>query len=96
VYVKLADAIGDYEFRVRLVKLKNESLMHEIKIAVKVPDASPYFEFALNIQGAIQFADEGVYEFQLYSGENYLHRITMQAMKSDIPQAGGNIWPQQS
>ena len=93
VYVKLADAGGDYLFKLRIVKLKDESLIAEIGIQARIIDASNYSELALNM-GNISLPEPGKYEFQLYSGENYLHRVTMQAVLAQLPQ-GGPQWPQQ-
>ncbi len=94
VYVKLADAIGNYLFKLRIVKLKDESLIAEIGIQAHITsDASQYSELALSI-GNIPVPEPGKYEFQLYSGDDYLHRVTMQAVLAQLPQ-GGPQWPQQ-
>ena len=93
VYVKLADAVGDYLFKLRIVKLKDESLIAELGIQAHIPDASQYSELALNM-GNIPLPEPGKYEFQLYAGENFLHRVTMQAVLAQLPQ-GGPQWPQQ-
>jgi hypothetical protein len=93
VYVKLADAIGDYLFKLRVVKLKDESLIAEVGIQARIADASHYAELALTM-GNIPVPEPGKYEFQLYAGENYLHRITMQAVLAQLQQ-GGPQWPPQ-
>jgi len=79
VYVKLADAEGKYQFKLRLVKLKDESLVAEIGIEAEVKDSSHYSELALNM-GNFPIPEPGKYEFQLYAGDMYLHRVTMQAI----------------
>lgn len=90
VYVKLADALGKYQFKLRIVKLKDEQLITEIGIGAEVKDSSHYSELALNM-GNFPFPEAGKYEFQLYVGDVYLHRVTMQA---GLVQ-GGQIWPPQ-
>ena len=95
VYVKLADAEGDYQFKLRLVNLKDESLIAEIGIQAKIADRTQHSELALNF-GNIPIPEEGKYEFQLYAGDEYLHRITMQAVKAQLPQGGMPWQPQNS
>jgi len=87
VYVKLADAGGDYLFKLRLVNLKNESLVAEVGLQVNIPDRTQHSELALNL-GNIPIPEEGKYEFQLYFGDEYLHRVTMNAIKVQLPQGG--------
>jgi hypothetical protein len=93
IYVKLADAFGEYHFKLRLVRLKDESLVAEIGIDADVKDSAHYSELALNM-GNLPFPEPGKYEFQLYAGDVYLHRVTMQALLTQLPQ-GGPGWPQQ-
>jgi len=90
VYVKLADAFGKYQFKLRLVRLKDESLVAEIGIDAEVKDSSHYSELALNM-GNLPLPAPGKYEFQLYANDVYLHRITMQASLVQ----GGPSWQQQ-
>jgi len=89
VYVKLADALGDYLFKLRLVNLKDESLVAEIGIEAKIADSTSHSELALNF-GNLPIPVEGKYEFQLYAGDEYLHRITMFAVRT--PPQGGLQW----
>ncbi len=93
IYVKLADAYGKYHFKLCLVRLKDESLVAEIGIDADVQDSSHYSELALNM-GNLPFPEPGKYEFQLYAGNVYLHRVTMQALLVELP-PGGQVWPQQ-
>jgi hypothetical protein len=90
VYVKLADAVGDYFFKLRLVKLKDESLVTEIGIQANIKDANQYSELALGMSN-LPVPEPGKYEFQLYAGDVYLHRVTMQAVLVQ----GGAPWPPQ-
>ena len=94
IYVKLADAFGMYHFKLRLVKLKNESLVAEIGMDADVKDSAHYTELVLNMAN-LPFPEHGKYEFQLYAGDVYLHRVTMQAVLAQLP-PGGPLWqPQQ-
>ncbi len=92
IYVKLADAFGKYQFKLRLVRLKDESLVAEIGLEADVKDSAHYSELVLNM-GNLPFPDAGKYEFQLYAGDIYLHRVTVQAALTQLPQ-GGPQWPQ--
>ena len=87
VYVKLADAEGNYLFKLRLVQLKDESLHAEISIQAQITDSTQYVEVALNF-GNIPLPEPGKYELQLYAGDIYLHRVTMQAEIAQPPQGG--------
>lgn len=93
IYVKLADAAGDYLFRLRIVKLRDESPLAEIRLDAKVPDTDEYTELALNM--SFMVPEQGKYEFQLYAGDNYLHRVTMQAELAQLPPGGQIQWPPQ-
>jgi|SRR5882724_2265887 len=82
IYVKMSDAAGDYLFKLRLVKLKDEALVAEIGIQASVNDINLYTELALNMAN-LQFPETGKYEFQLYAGDVYLHRVTMNAILAE-------------
>lgn len=84
VYVKLADAEGDYLFKLRIVKLEDESLVAGIGVQVQIADIRRYAEVALNM-GSIPIPEPGKYEFQLYADDVYLHRITVQAELAQLP-----------
>lgn len=92
IYVKLADAEGEYQFKLRLVNLRNESLVAEIGVQANIADSTQHSELALNF-GNIPIPEEGKYEFQLYVGDEYLHRVTMRAVKGS--QQGGVQWQPQ-
>jgi hypothetical protein len=94
IYVKMADAVGNYMFKVRVVKLKDESLIAEIGVQAQIADASQYSELALNM-GNVPIPEAGKYEFQLYMDDVYLHRVTMLAMLAQLPR-GGPQWQPQS
>ena len=87
VYVKLVDAQGEYVFKLRLVGLKNESLVAEFGIQANIVDASHHSELALNI-GNLPIPEPGKYEFQLYYEEIFLHRVTIEANQI----SGGVPW----
>jgi hypothetical protein len=88
VYVKLADAQGDYKFRIRLVKLKDETVVADLSVDANIADPTTPTELAINMIGII-LPESGKYEFQLWGNETYLHRITLNALQGGFP------WPQQ-
>jgi hypothetical protein len=93
IYAKLADACGNYLFKLRVVKLKDEMVIAEVGIQAKIPDTTQYSELALNLQG-FPIPEPGKYEFQLYAEDEYLHRITMNVELGQPPQPGGfPSWP---
>jgi hypothetical protein len=91
IYVKLADAVGSYQLKFRLVNLKNESLVMEIGAEVKIADISQYSEIGINLSN-IPFPELGKYEMQLYAGDIYLHRVMMSAGQASAE--GGLPWQQ--
>jgi hypothetical protein len=94
LYAKLADAEGNYDLKVRVVRLKDDSLLYnfEIKGARVVTQLQP-FELAFNMVGLV-LPEPGKYEFQLYANDVYLSRITMDAVL--IRQPGGPGWQAQN
>jgi hypothetical protein len=90
IYAKLVDAAGQYEFRVRLVNLKNESRVAELKTSAQIKEGITG-ELVINL-GGIPFPEAGKYEFQLYANEIYLHRVTITVAQAA---GGGPVWPQQ-
>jgi len=80
VYIKLIDAEGEYQCKLRLVKLRDESLIAEFGIQVNVRDSSHHAEVALNM-GNLPIPEAGKYEFQLYYEEIFLHRVTIDAIE---------------
>jgi hypothetical protein len=95
IYVKMADAAGKYLFKLRLVQLKDESLVAEIGIEAMIPDALQYSELAINLLNVV-IPEPGKYEFQLYFGDNYLHRVTMIAELAPLAPGGAPQWPHQN
>lgn len=89
IYVKLVDASGHYDLLIRVVNLKDETKVAEIKAGATLqPTAAA--EFAINIAGIV-LPEAGKYEFQLYANDTYLHRVTMIASAIQ----GGPQWQQQ-
>ena len=60
VYVKLADVAGDYLFRLRIAKLRDESPLAEIRLDAQVPDTDAYTEMALIM--SFMVPEQGKYE----------------------------------
>jgi hypothetical protein len=87
VYVKLADAQGNYKFRIRLVNLKDEAPIADLNADMTVTDPTSPMELAINMIGII-LPEPGKYEFQLWGNDTYLHRITLNAIQGGFP------WPQ--
>jgi len=80
IYAKLVDASGHYNLLIRLVNLKDESLVGEIKGELKAADPTSIAEFGMNIVGIV-LPEPGKYEFQLYVNDAFLHRVTMNAVR---------------
>jgi hypothetical protein len=80
IYIKLADAQGDYTFKLRIVKLKDESLISEVEAKATILDVSQYAELVLNMVN-MPIPEPGKYEFQLYAQDIYLHRVMVTVLK---------------
>lgn len=92
VYAKLKDAQGTYNFNIRVVSLKDESVLTNIEIkGVAIPNPLQSVELAFNMVG-LQFREPGKYEFQLYANDVYLSRVTVEARVINLP--GGGKWRQ--
>ncbi len=85
IYVKLLDVVGTIDFKMRVVKLDDESLLAEMEAPIKDQDPSQPTELAISLQN-FQFPQPGIYEFQLYANDVYLHRATIDLVEWD---AGG-------
>jgi len=91
VYAKLADAEGDYRFKVRLVNLKDEQLLGEMEVSAKVQSQVDPADMVIQLMGAV-FPTPGKYEVQLYANDVYLGRVTMRAIQVKAP--GAMPWQQ--
>ncbi len=92
LYAKLVDAEGTYNFRIRLVRLQDETVVTELPGAQAVlPDRLKAAELAINLLGLV-IPEAGKYEFQLWANDVYLARITMEAKPVQL---GGAQWPRQ-
>lgn len=91
VYAKLADAEGQYEFKVRVVNLKDEQLLGEMGVSARVNTPNAPVDMAIYLMG-VRFPEPGKYEVQLYANEMYLGRVTMQATQLSLP--GASPWQQ--
>jgi Family of unknown function (DUF6941) len=94
VYAKLADAEGEYKFKLRLVNLKDESLIIELEVDGTAKTQTEPSELALYLMG-VPLPEPGKYELQLYANEVYLTRITMRAVQMTPPSPGDPPWPRQ-
>ena len=90
IYAKLVDAQGDYDILIRLVNLKDESKLADIRAEAKGVKREVAAEFVVNIAGIV-LPEPGKYEFQLFANDAFLHRVTMNAVQF----SGGLPWLQQ-
>lgn len=92
IYAKLVDVEGDYDVLIRLVNLKDESRVADMKAQAKGLKREAAAEIVVNIAGLI-IPEPGKYEFQLFANDAFLHRVTMNAVLI----TGGIQWqPQRS
>lgn len=91
IYAKLADAEGQYTFRIRFVNLRDEGLLADIKMQGKVNTRSESVEVAAQLLG-IPIPEAGKYEIQLYADDIYLGRVTLTAVQLN---PGSLKWQQQ-
>lgn len=87
LYAKLVEGSGTYQIRVRLVNLKDESPVVEIKATAQWIDLDGPMEMAFNFQG-IPLGAFGTYEFQLYANDIFLGRAILRAEKLQLPPLG--------
>jgi hypothetical protein len=87
LYAKLVEGSGSYEIRVRLVNLKDESPVMEIKAAAQWNNADVPMELGFNFAG-IPIGKFGVYEFQLYANDVFLGRALLTAKELKLPPLG--------
>lgn len=90
VYAKLADAEGQYKFKIRVVHLKDEKLIGEVSVDGKIQTRLEPADVGVYFMG-FAVPEPGKYEFQLFANEVYLTRITMDARKIGVPPT----WQQQ-
>src|SRR5437588_4488510 len=90
IYAKLVDAEGDYDILIRLVNLKDESRVADVKAVAKGIQRESAAELVINI-GGIVLPEPGRYEFQLFANDAFLHHVTMNAVRVQ----GGLPWLQQ-
>jgi hypothetical protein len=84
LYAKLVEGSGPYEIRVRMVNLKNEISVMEIKANANWANPDGPMEFGFNFAG-IPIVEFGIYEFQLSANDVYLGRALLRATKLQMP-----------
>jgi hypothetical protein len=87
LYAKLVEGYGAYEIRVRLVNLKDESPVLEIKAPTQWNDPDGPMELGFNFAG-IPLGAFGIYEFQLYANDVFLGRALLKAYEVKLPPLG--------
>ena len=80
LYAKLVEGSGSYEMKVRLVNLKDESPVMEIKATAQWNKPDEPMELGMNFAG-IPLAEFGTYEFQLYANNVFVGRALVRADK---------------
>jgi hypothetical protein len=87
LYAKLADGHGDYEFRLRVVSLKDEKslvdLIHKAHWAT-----GDVYNLLVNIKG-LRFPSFGSYEFQIFVQNVYLGRAVLKIGELKLPPQQG-------
>ena len=70
VYVKLTDAMGDYQFRLELVDLQDETAVANCEAPDHVEIDSPLasHELVFNLRG-LRFLHPGEYEFRIFAND---------------------------
>ncbi len=87
LYAKLVEGAGQYEIRVRLVNLKDESPVMEVKVTPQWANPNDPMELGFNFAG-IPITEFGTYEFQLYANDIFLGRALLRAVKFQLPPMG--------
>ncbi|HSY31871.1 MAG TPA: hypothetical protein VLA42_07770 [Verrucomicrobiae bacterium] len=87
LYAKLVEGSGSYDMRVRLVNLKDESPVMEIKATAQWSKPDEPLELGMNFAG-IPLTEFGTYEFQLYANEVFVGRALIRADKLQLPPLG--------
>jgi hypothetical protein len=87
LYVKMVEGVGKYNFRIRLVNLKDESPVIEIKMDGQWIDSDAPMELGVNF-GGIPIPEFGTYEFQLFADDVFLGRALLQTAKLQLPPPG--------
>jgi hypothetical protein len=87
LYAKLVEGSGSYEMKVRLVNLKDESPVMEIKVTVQWNKPDDPMELGINFAG-IPIREFGTYEFQLYANDVFVGRALVKAAKFQLPPLG--------
>ena len=84
LYARLVEGFGEYEIKVRLVNLKDEAAVLEMKMKAEWKVADEPFELGININGVL-VPEFGSFEFQLYANDVYIGRAVIKAKKLQLP-----------
>lgn len=87
LYAKLVEGSGPYEMKVRLVNLKDESPVMEIKMQLEWLKPGDPLELGMNFAG-IPVNEFGTYEFQLYANDIFVGRALFRVDKLQLPASG--------
>ena len=83
IYAKLADAEGDYRFKLAFVNLKDESTLTQLEVPAKVRSRLAAADLVAHFVGVV-FPEPGKYEVQLWANDIYLSRVTMSAVEVHV------------
>jgi hypothetical protein len=93
VYANLADAHGNYDLSLRLVRLRDGKILLEAKgIRLSVADPLQVSELGMNLEGVV-FEEPGKYEFALYANDQFLQSKPFRVAKLEAPHPGATGLP---
>jgi hypothetical protein len=84
LYAKLVEGHGNYTFKIRMVNLKDESLVLDISTPANWSRAEAPLEFGVNFRG-VPIPAFGDYEFQLFANDIYVGRAVFKVEKMQLP-----------
>ena len=83
LYMKLVDGSGSYRINVRLVRMRDDSTVHEVAARVDWANPGP-LDIGINFYG-IQLREYGQYEFQAFADDVYMGRTFFTVTRMVVP-----------
>lgn len=85
VYANLADAHGQYDLTLRLVRLRDGKVLIEAKgLRIQVADPLQMAEVGMNLEGIV-FEEPGKYEFALYANDQFVQSKPFRVVQLEQP-----------
>jgi hypothetical protein len=82
LYIKLVDGEGEYQLRLRLVQMKDDTVLLDLpKQSISWPSGAAHVEIGLNLVQQ-EIKDEGSYEFQIFVDDVYVGRAPFKVTKA--------------